>query len=245
MDRQLKQRVVGAAVLVALGVIFIPLILDHNGIETRPTDAVDIPPAPSDDFTSRVEPLDEAAIAELEQRAAERVELPDGDEASMSEEVTPGDGPAEPGEDIEPVPPAPPEPVTSPAPDVPAAPAEPLQPATLAPKPVEVPARSPQRVPSPIPASDDDATRPAPPAGGGDPAWTVQLGSFGNAENAARLSDKLRAAGYPGYVEKRAEAGALVYKVRVGPQGSRAEAEQVRARLTAQFELKGLLLHYP
>jgi DedD protein len=244
MDRQLKQRVVGAAVLVALGVIFIPLILDQNVIETRPADAVDIPPAPADDFASRVEPIDEAAIAELEQRAAERVELPGADEDTMSEDdvpdAVPDAVPANAGVDIAPAPPEPSAPDVAAATTVPAPP-----PAPPAAKPVAEAPQPPRPVPPPAASGAGTATRPAPPAGGGDPAWTVQLGSFGNAENAARLSDKLRAAGFPGYVEKRAEQGALVYKVRVGPQGSRAEAEQVRGRLAEQFELKGLLLHYP
>lgn len=235
MDRQLKQRVVGAAVLVALGVVFIPLILDQDTLETRPAEAVDIPPPPQDAFESRVEPVDEAAIAELEQRAANRVELPD-DVAAMEEgpgeAASTTDSGAEAGATAGTAPPTPPAP--EPPPRV--APADEITPPAAA--------KSPPPAPPP-PAPEAPVTRPAPPAGGGDPAWTVQLGSFNNAENAARLSDKLRAAGFPGYVEKRAEQGALVYKVRVGPQGSRGEAEQVRGRLAEQFDLKGLLLHYP
>ncbi|NNM00230.1 MAG: hypothetical protein HKO62_05730, partial [Gammaproteobacteria bacterium] len=36
MEQMLKQRLVGAAVLVALGVIFIPMLLDDSAIERDP-----------------------------------------------------------------------------------------------------------------------------------------------------------------------------------------------------------------
>ncbi len=41
MDRQLKQRVVGAGLLIALGVIFIPIFLDNGGVDSPvpPSDA--------------------------------------------------------------------------------------------------------------------------------------------------------------------------------------------------------------
>ena len=46
MDNTLKQRLVGAAVLVALGVIFIPALLDGSGYRTRQARTVEIPPKP-------------------------------------------------------------------------------------------------------------------------------------------------------------------------------------------------------
>lgn len=57
MDPQLKQRLVGAAVLLALAVIFLPLIL--SGPPPGETQVVrkEIPPAPEQQFASRVMPL--------------------------------------------------------------------------------------------------------------------------------------------------------------------------------------------
>jgi DedD protein len=76
MDRQVKQRVVGAALLVAFGVIFIPIFLDNGAVESPlPPDLV-IPPPPADDPTRDVPHLSQAAIDELESRAGEDVELP-------------------------------------------------------------------------------------------------------------------------------------------------------------------------
>ncbi|MGR8921553.1 MAG: SPOR domain-containing protein, partial [Gammaproteobacteria bacterium] len=75
-------------------------------------------------------------------------------------------------------------------------------------------------------------------------AWTVQLGSFSDDANARRLIDKLRKAGHPAYLERRVDGEKTVFKVRVGPQIRREEAEQVRDRLEQEFALKGMLVRY-
>jgi len=46
MDKELKQRILGAIVLVALGVIFIPALLDGAGYRSREKHSVEIPPPP-------------------------------------------------------------------------------------------------------------------------------------------------------------------------------------------------------
>lgn len=66
MDAQLKQRVVGAAVLVALFVIFVPIFLDDSTtVPLDPGPPIDDLERPQD-FSSRVVPLDDAAMAEIE-----------------------------------------------------------------------------------------------------------------------------------------------------------------------------------
>lgn len=47
MDKLLQQRIVGAIVLVALGVIFIPALLDGSGYKSRHQKIVEIPPRPT------------------------------------------------------------------------------------------------------------------------------------------------------------------------------------------------------
>ncbi|HCU90166.1 MAG TPA: hypothetical protein DGR97_09485 [Gammaproteobacteria bacterium] len=66
MGLQLKQRVVGAAVLVALGVILIPIFLDDNHDEKKSFLAPKIESMPVGDFNSRVVPLDEKFIEQVE-----------------------------------------------------------------------------------------------------------------------------------------------------------------------------------
>ena len=47
MDKMLQQRIVGAIVLVALGVIFIPALLDGSGYKSRHQKTVEIPSKPT------------------------------------------------------------------------------------------------------------------------------------------------------------------------------------------------------
>lgn len=62
MERPLKQRLVGAAVLVGLAVIFVPMLVERSPIETPRIVESNIPPvpptAPSGEFTSKIVPLE-------------------------------------------------------------------------------------------------------------------------------------------------------------------------------------------
>jgi DedD protein len=60
VDDRLKRRLVGAVVLIALGVIFIPMILDGSGRSGRMTVDVEIPPAPVYEVPDRLPPLPSA-----------------------------------------------------------------------------------------------------------------------------------------------------------------------------------------
>lgn len=57
MERQRKERLVGAAVLVMLAVIFIPMVLDDTVQPESGINGTNIPPQPEGEFTSRVVPL--------------------------------------------------------------------------------------------------------------------------------------------------------------------------------------------
>lgn len=76
MDRQLKQRVVGAGLLVAFGVIFIPIFLDNGGVESPVPPSMNIPPAPTEDVSQRAPALGDDTIAAMEAQADEDVALP-------------------------------------------------------------------------------------------------------------------------------------------------------------------------
>ena len=62
MDKQLKQRLVGAIVLVSLGVIFIPALLDGSGYKSRHGRSIEIP--------------DEPKFAPLTQLEVEKIKTP-------------------------------------------------------------------------------------------------------------------------------------------------------------------------
>lgn len=57
MDQKLKQRLVGAAVVVVLAVIFLPMLLDSSGRSASLTLTTNIPAKPEGVFSSRVIPL--------------------------------------------------------------------------------------------------------------------------------------------------------------------------------------------
>lgn len=63
MERQRKERLVGAAVIVMLAVIFIPMVLDDSVQPEGGISGTNIPPQPEDRFSSRVVPLTSQAPA--------------------------------------------------------------------------------------------------------------------------------------------------------------------------------------
>ena len=192
MDRQLQQRVVGAAVLTACGVIVIPIFLNDGALERDVIGDSQVPPPPTHGFSSTVIPLSEADIEHIEARAtiplggAEEIAFPAaGAQAEVQAEAVVGLAPATDG-----------------------GPGEVVEPRT------------------------------------GIVAWTVQLGSFNNDDNARTLIEELRKEGYPAYLERRFEDEVTVFKVRVGPEIRREDAENLRTRLEQDFAMKGMILRY-
>lgn len=76
---------------------------------------------------------------------------------------------------------------------------------------------------------------PATRAGG----WAVQLGAFGAEADANQLRDRLRAAGFDGYVDSIPSNGHALWRVRAGPVAERAAAEQLKAQIAAKFKIDG------
>jgi DedD protein len=94
IEEKLKQRLVGATVLVGLGVIFIPMLLDNSGNSGISESAIKTPSRPSDSFTSV--PLAEKPAERAPPKLEEPPPLPSRAEPSRSEAVLPGE-PAEEG----------------------------------------------------------------------------------------------------------------------------------------------------
>ena len=64
MDEGLKKRLVGAAVLVSLIVIFVPMLLEHEPAIESDISKTNIPPRPESDFSSRVLPMESENLAD-------------------------------------------------------------------------------------------------------------------------------------------------------------------------------------
>lgn len=59
VERRLKERLIGASVLVMLAVIFIPMILDNSGQYDSEISGTNIPDRPGGDFSSRIVPIEQ------------------------------------------------------------------------------------------------------------------------------------------------------------------------------------------
>ena len=206
MEPALKQRLVGAAVLIALAVIFLPMLIQgpapESGIAEVPLDA---PAAPQGEFETRDLPLvaPEAAPAEgalgmdaapLPQPAATNPDAADLASADLA---------------------------TAPAP-------APASAATIASAPLRDTATP--TTTRPLPEDTAPATSAPLPAAtaGGD--YAVNFGSFSSVSSAESLVASLKKSQLPGYRESANVGGKAVQRVRIGPFATRAEAEAARLR---------------
>jgi len=64
VNRRLKERLTGAAVLVMLAVIFIPMVLDNSNENDARIIRTNIPPKPDANFKSRIIPIEETLTRE-------------------------------------------------------------------------------------------------------------------------------------------------------------------------------------
>lgn len=83
------------------------------------------------------------------------------------------------------------------------------------------------------------SVRPSVPAQTDRKGWAVQLGTFSNQGNAERLLKKLEANGRSAWVSMITNrSGKSFYRVRVGPESSREEADKTAIQLAKQFSLQ-------
>lgn len=76
-------------------------------------------------------------------------------------------------------------------------------------------------------------------------AWSLQLGSFVDENNARQLLTRLDSQGYNGYIRKLQESGGRrLYRVYVGPQVRTDTLVTLKARLKAELGLNGILVRY-
>ncbi|MCH8499037.1 MAG: SPOR domain-containing protein [Marinobacter sp.] len=186
----LKQRLIGALVLISLAVIFVPMLFDEPHPE-RTSRVIDIP--------------DEPVFPAVQVRSPTQQQLPDTVESA-------------PGWRIE-------EPEAAPV-------TPPAEPAVAQPRP------QPQ-VPAAAPAPQPEQVQYAETLQG---AWVVQLGSFGSADNARGLRDRVREAGYNAHVQRVERAGAApLQRVFAGPFIERSDADKAKQALDRQFSVNSLV----
>ncbi|MFO8141593.1 MAG: SPOR domain-containing protein [Marinobacter sp.] len=198
----LKQRIIGALVLVSLAVIFVPMIFDepHSERESRSVMIPEEPPFPEVDVPA--EPMPDGSDYGITTEPAD----------TASAEPAPGFRLIE-GADRE---------VSDPA-DV-----EQAEPQVSAPEPV------PEATPEPI-EETSEYNRSL------EGAWVVQLGSFGNADNARRLRDNARDMGFGAHLQQVERGDTTLTRVFSGPFASKSDAEAAKSALDQAFSLNSLV----
>lgn len=217
LDKAYKQRMVGALVLVALAVIFLPMLFSRQDEQRQVT--VDAPAAPQ---APSVPPVQVEPVVVPEPQTLPQEPVPSDEELAEQ--------PAAPSTPIAPAPATP----------APAAPSKP----PVAPVPVPVPA-APAVKPAPsqpitaAPAKPD-TTQSRVDANGLSVSWSVQLASLTSRESAENLQKTLRSQGYNAYI-RSADGKNRVF---VGPLIERAEADRLRDLLSRQQNLKGFVVRF-
>ena len=248
MDQQLKQRLVGLAVIFSLAVIFVPMLLDGPEPE-RETLEVKIPPSPEivplpvkveekvielRRETDAIEPLQARIVdetseppqSETKQAAAES--SPATETAAEPEAMTGRPAAAAPTQSADGKPEA-----ESPAKAVAASEAKPEP----EPEPKSKPEAKPGPEAKPLPKKTAAKV-------GGD-SFIVQLGSFTDRNKAYALRDRVRKLKLAAvFIEKFAARGKTFYRVRVGPFISRDKARVVLNKLRAKYNIKGQVMSY-
>lgn len=206
MERKVKERLVGAAVLMAAAVILIPEMLSGlRGSSTEPAAPQSRNDAPIKTYTIDLShsSSEQPPSAVVENRAPPPEE-PAAEQPAAAQPAAGDQAKPEVPQQTAAVQPEP----------------QP-QPATQAPKPavVEQPtaAASSARAPLHPLASGDDA-----PTSG---RWAVQVGTFSKEANAQRLVKELRDQGQSAFVMPLKSGSATLYRVRIGPMKDRAGAE--------------------
>ncbi len=163
MEAPLQQRIVGAIVLVTLGVIFIPALLDGSGYKSRQVQDIEIKEKP--EFPpltqKKVKPI--PTPLESNKKAQEKQQQADPKQAHK--------------------------------------------------KPVK--------------------------------SFALQVGTFASNENAEKMRDQMRKAGYSAFVHKSTAKGKTSYKVRIGPELEHSVLQKIKADIKKTQKIDAYIVNHP
>ncbi|WP_244272152.1 SPOR domain-containing protein [Halomonas aestuarii] len=209
----MRERLSGAVILIALAVIFIPMLFDEPAPRgERPQPVMTIERPVEVERRDLPDPTPPASLGQIQSpeasssRPASSEE--EGADAAPAVEATPASAESEPA--------------SAPS-DEPAA--DPI---------AELARAADERL-----AGQQEGSRPDPVEAAPDGEWAVQVGSFGEPANAQRLEATLAEQGLPVYSRDRDNGLTTVY---VGPFATSREGERVMGELKARDNLQGLLV---
>ncbi|MFV8571043.1 SPOR domain-containing protein [Marinobacter sp. SBS5] len=213
----LKQRIIGALVLISLAVIFVPMIFDepHSQRKTTSITIPEEPPFPEVDMPA--EPSGDAIGYE--------VTSGNGSSVTGSSEQAPGFRIIEEEKPQRAT-------VAAQSESVQSAPVKQAEAGSVT---ETVRPSQPEQVPAKPADEKAEFTRTL------EGAWVVQLGSFGNEGNARRLRDNVIEMGFGAHLQQFSSGDKTLTRVFSGPFVSRADADQAKAKLDQKFGLKSLV----
>lgn len=214
MKYGMRERISGVVIVVALAVIFVPMLFDEpDNADSRPDPVLTIEPPveveqhevpapePPDGLGEIAQPQTheqrEEALAEAEEHARQVQSEPDPETAELPEQ---GTAPA----------------ASEPEPER----EDPI--AAIA-----------QAADQRLSSSSSSA-----PAAGSSGEWEVQVGSFGNPANAQGLVQQLQDKGFNAYTRPRGDSLTAVY---AGPYTSSQQAESARAQIKSSVNQNGMV----
>jgi DedD protein len=206
MDRRVKERLIGASILVALIVLVVPELLSGPKPVALSAPRPAIAPEPTRNVTVDLSTSKAPANSEVTQGSPASPGLSAAVSAAEGAEVAPAPPVAAPS--VVATPSVAPPPVAAPSVAAPTATSSTAAPAR--------PAAVETAVSSPISSRA---------------AWAVQLGSFANRANAENLSHQIKGKGFPVYVLPGGSGASVRYRVRVGPLANRDSAQRTAAKL--------------
>lgn len=221
MNNILKQRLIGALILVALGVVFWPIIFVEPDDRSRdvsqrmpPPPIVDTTPiAPPDKAGLREEPLTDAQIEsrDIEKQADEIDVAILTDQQSVQGET----GETQPNS-------------TS---------VNAVAASEIVAKTTSVPDS--QRV-----GRSEAPVKPQLDAQGLPVAWILQVASVSDRTKANRLRDELQSLDEKAYIKQVKRGDETLYRIYVGPKFEQAKLDALKPKVDAQFKVKSMVVRY-
>lgn len=208
-----RHRIVGAVILVALAVIFLPMLLSDRPPETQTAGLTD---TPVPDIGAVVNPAsrpgEQPGKSAAAPPATRTVTVPVEPAAGMKGSARPESAGTETTKSASVRSDTPAPVVEPPPPKEKKAAAMPSKPASVASKPAAL-----------------------------EKGWVVQVGVFSQRDNARRLQERIQQKGYRVRLDPSSSAAGRSVRVEVGPYREAAEAKAAAARLQDQFGIKGLV----
>jgi DedD protein len=211
MDRRVKERLIGASILVALVVLVVPELL--SGPKPNAATAPTLPAAAPEPVRNVT--LDLTTSKAPANADGEPVGSPGAPSASTAASSASSNSSA----------------ANAPAGETPAAPS-PASSGAAASSPAPASNASAKSLAKPAPTRSTPVESAAPsPTSNGHGSWSVQLGSFASRVNADNLTRQVKGQGFSVFVLPGGSGSSVRYRVRVGPLADRESAERMAVKL--------------